>query len=214
VGRSEGLALIQRATLTGFVVAMVSSSLVSAAVLQSRQDEADALAAEASRTAAAQAEASEPPPPPIPSTVPPAPPPPPSTPPPPPPPKPKPKPPMAKGVPCSGAVRACVKLSSKQAWLLDGSGKVVLGPVPITSGKRGQPTPTGMWSVLWKDKDHKSQEFDDAPMPYSVFFAPGGIAFHTGSLRAQSSGCIHLANSTAARFFSALSVGDNVQVMR
>jgi lipoprotein-anchoring transpeptidase ErfK/SrfK len=208
--------MIQRSALTGLVVAVLASSLVSAAVLQSRQNEADAIAAEADRTAA-QAEASEPapPPPPLIPTAPstPAPPPPPSTPPPPPKPKPKPKP-VAQGVPCKGSVRACVKLSSKKAWLLDSAGQVIVGPVPITSGKSGEATPTGMWSVLWKDKDHKSQEFDDAPMPYSVFFAPGGIAFHTGSLRAQSSGCVHLANSTAARFFSTLSVGDAVQVIR
>ncbi|MDT7666305.1 MAG: hypothetical protein QOD04_5861, partial [Pseudonocardiales bacterium] len=58
------------------------------------------------------------------------------------------------------------------------------------------------------------REFDDAPMPWSVFFAAGGIAFHTGSLRAQSSGCIHLSDATAKRFFGNLTVGDVVQVLR
>jgi len=90
----------------------------------------------------------------------------------------------------------------------------LVGPVPITSGKSGERTPTGTHRVLWKDKDHLSREFDDAPMPYSVFFAAGGIAFHTGSLRAQSSGCIHLADSTAKRFFANLAVGDVVQVLK
>jgi lipoprotein-anchoring transpeptidase ErfK/SrfK len=71
-----------------------------------------------------------------------------------------------------------------------------------------------MHSVLWKDADHKSAEFDDAPMPWSVFFADGGIAFHTGSLRAQSSGCIHLSDSAARKFFSTLGVGDAVQVLK
>jgi lipoprotein-anchoring transpeptidase ErfK/SrfK len=109
-------------------------------------------------------------------------------------------------------VKACVKLSTRQAWLIS-NGKVVLGPVSITSGKKGERTPTGMHRVLWKDKDHESEEFDDAPMPFSVFFADGGIAFHTGSLRAQSSGCIHLSNSVAKRFFSFLKVGDGVRVV-
>lgn len=31
------------------------------------------------------------------------------------------------------------------------------------------------------------------PMPYSVFFAPGGIAFHEGSLTEDSHGCVRLA---------------------
>ena len=33
-------------------------------------------------------------------------------------------------------------------------GKVLAGPVPITSGKEGERTPTGTHRVLWKDKDH------------------------------------------------------------
>jgi lipoprotein-anchoring transpeptidase ErfK/SrfK len=124
------------------------------------------------------------------------------------------KPLLAKSAPCEAVVRACVKLSSKQAWLLDGSGGVIYGPVPITSGKKGDKTPAGMHSVLWKDADHKSAEFDDAPMPWSVFFADGGIAFHTGSLRAQSSGCIHLSDGAARKFFSTLGIGDAVQVLK
>jgi hypothetical protein len=130
---------------------------------------------------------------------------------------PKPPPPPAPvrvtGTPCLSNVRACVRLSTRQAWLISG-GKVLLGPVPITSGKSGERTPVGMHKVLWKDKDHLSKEFDDAPMPWSVFFADGGIAFHTGSLRAQSSGCVHLANSTAKRFFGFLRVGDRVNVVK
>jgi hypothetical protein len=131
---------------------------------------------------------------------------------PPPPPHPPPPHPVA-GTPCLSNVRACVKLSTRQAWLIS-NGRVVFGPVPITSGKPGQRTPTGLHVVSWKDADHRSSEFDDAPMPWSVFFASGGIAFHTGSLRAQSAGCIHLADSVARRFFSTLGVGDVVQVVQ
>jgi hypothetical protein len=132
---------------------------------------------------------------------------------PPPPPPPPPPPVLVRGTPCLSNVAACVRLSTRQAWLID-KGRVTLGPVPITSGKSGERTPTGRHRVLWKDKDHLSREFDDAPMPWSVFFAAGGIAFHTGSLRAQSSGCIHLSDATAKRFFGNLTVGDVVQVLR
>lgn len=131
----------------------------------------------------------------------------------PPPPPPPPPPHPVKGTPCMSNVSACVKLSTRQAWLISG-GKVLLGPVSITSGKSGERTPIGLHHVIWKDADHKSREFDDAPMPWSVFFAAGGIAFHTGSLRAQSSGCIHLADSVARRFYAALDVGDAVRVLR
>jgi hypothetical protein len=133
---------------------------------------------------------------------------------PPPPPPPLPAAPVTvAGTPCRSDVSACVRLSTDQAWLIS-DGKVVFGPVSITSGKSGQRTPAGMHEVLWKDKNHLSKEFNDAPMPWSVFFADGGIAFHTGSLRAESSGCVHLANANAKRFFTFLQVGDRVQVFR
>jgi lipoprotein-anchoring transpeptidase ErfK/SrfK len=200
--------MIHRAALIPLVVAMCTASLISAGILQHQNNQADLLA-----DGTVHEQVVDPPPIPTPPAVPP----PAAVPAPTVPPVPVPKPPKplpAKGAPCVTTVRACVKLSSRQAWLLDGAGQVILGPVPITSGKKGHATGTGVTTVLWKDKDHKSEEFDDAPMPYSVFFQAGGIAFHTGSLRAQSSGCIHLANATAIRFFSHLRVGDAVQVLR
>jgi lipoprotein-anchoring transpeptidase ErfK/SrfK len=204
--------MIRRAALTPLVVGMLTASLISAVVLQHHNNQiSTTLSAE---PAPQQQSIPEPPitMPPTPTVAP--------LPPTPPPialPAPKPvvpKPLQAKNAPCVAVVRACVKLSTRQAWLLDGSGSVVYGPVPITSGKKGDKTPTGMHAVLWKDADHKSKEFDDAPMPWSVFFADGGIAFHTGSLRAQSSGCIHLSDSAARKFFSTLGVGDSVQVLK
>ena len=86
------------------------------------------------------------------------------------------------GVPCAATVRACIDLAHNKAWLLRG-GVVEYGPVPITSGKPGYRTPVGTFRVLSKERLHLSRAFDNAPMPYSVFFIPG-IAFHQGSLRA------------------------------
>jgi lipoprotein-anchoring transpeptidase ErfK/SrfK len=108
-------------------------------------------------------------------------------------------------------VAACVQLSTKRAWLIDG-GKVSYGPVPITSGRPGWRTPPGMFAVTFKDLNHKSRAFNNAPMPYSVFFN-GGIAFHQGSLSVPSHGCIHLSRAAAQTFFGALSRGDAVQVV-
>ena len=120
-----------------------------------------------------------------------------------------PKPPP--GVPCTGAADACVDLSAKKTWLLS-DGEIIYGPVPITSGKSGFETPPGTFKVGWKNKDHVSSIYD-APMPYSVFFN-GGIAFHQGSLSEPSHGCIHLGQGAASTYFSELSVGDTVEVVR
>jgi hypothetical protein len=112
--------------------------------------------------------------------------------------------------PCPAAASACVDLSGEQAWL-QSAGKITYGPVPITSGREGHRTGTGMFSVFWRDKDHLSSIFNDAPMPNSVFF-DNGIAFHEGSLSDQSHGCIHLSWDASETFFDTLSVGDNVYV--
>jgi lipoprotein-anchoring transpeptidase ErfK/SrfK len=116
------------------------------------------------------------------------------------------------GVPCAATVRACIDLAHNKAWLLRG-GVVEYGPVPITSGRSGYRTPVGTFRVLSKERVHLSRAFDNAPMPYSVFFIPG-IAFHQGSLAVTSHGCIHLSKSAALRFFGALARGDVVQAVR
>lgn len=116
----------------------------------------------------------------------------------------------AAKMPCTPTARACVRLSTNQAWLLR-DGKVVSGPVPVSHGRKGFATPPGTFRVTFKNQDHVSSIYDQE-MPYSVFFN-GGIAFHQGSVRLRSHGCVHLTASAARTFFSALSPGDRVQVV-
>jgi len=123
------------------------------------------------------------------------------------------KPVMAAGVPCTITAKACVSLSGKQAWLLD-DGKIVYGPVKMLPGKKDDPTPVGKFKVQYKEKLHLSTEFNGAPMPNSVFFAPGGIAFHEGSLGRYSAGCVPLSSAASLKFFNTLDKGDEVQVVR
>ncbi len=119
---------------------------------------------------------------------------------------------QSTAAPCASSAAACIDLSSQKAWLMNG-GQVTYGPTPITSGKPGYRTPAGTFKVLWKDRDHRSRAFDNAPMPYSVFFTSSGIAFHQGSLKVPSHGCIHLGRGAAVNFFNKLSAGQVVQVV-
>ncbi|MFB9383329.1 L,D-transpeptidase [Pseudonocardia petroleophila] len=120
-------------------------------------------------------------------------------------------PPVVPGTPCTATAAACVDLVGLQAWLFQ-DGQVLRGPVPISIGAGGEDrTPAGRFQVEWKNKDHISGE-SGAPMPYAVFFAPGGIAFHEGNLQTKSAGCVRLAHDEAAAFFDYLQVGDEVQV--
>ncbi|MBW0106751.1 L,D-transpeptidase, partial [Pseudonocardia sp. KRD-291] len=95
------------------------------------------------------------------------------------------------GTPCSVGTRACVDLETDQAWLIR-HGEIEYGPVTVSHGGQGEETPTGEFSVQRKDAHHRSKEFDDAPMPWAVFFAPGGIAFHEGNPQTQSAGCVRM----------------------
>jgi hypothetical protein len=126
-------------------------------------------------------------------------------------PTPEPQPVVAPSPPCGPEIRACVSLSQNLAWLLR-DGVVEYGPVPITQGRPGQETPVGKFAVAWKDAVHTSSSYG-TPMPHSVFFAAGGIAFHEGSLTEQSHGCVHLSPDVAKTFFDALPVKASVQVV-
>jgi hypothetical protein len=118
---------------------------------------------------------------------------------------------LVEGTPCTDTARACVDLGHNQAWLIH-DGHVARGPVLISHGGQGKETPTGTFSVQWKDETHKSAEFNNAPMPFAVFFAPGGIAFHQGNPRNPSAGCVHLSADDAKAWYADLQVGDEVQV--
>jgi hypothetical protein len=118
---------------------------------------------------------------------------------------------LVPGTPCTAIAKACIDLAHNEAWLVN-DGHVVRGPVRISPGAAGENTPIGTFDVQWKDLHHRSKEFNNAPMEYSVFFAPGGIAFHEGSLQKRSAGCVHLSAVNAAAWYSYLKVGDQVQV--
>lgn len=73
----------------------------------------------------------------------------------------------------------------------------------ISSGRKGYETPTGSYRPTRLEREWYSTQYDDAPMPYAVFFS-GGYAIHGGYSRVgrpASHGCIRLNNGNAATFF-------------
>jgi hypothetical protein len=115
------------------------------------------------------------------------------------------------GTPCTAEAGACVDLAAKQAWLI-ADGLVAHGPVPISAGGPGRETPRGNFRVEWKNANHRSAEHDGARMPFAVFFAEGGIAFHEGRLDTPSAGCVRLGREDASYFYDFLELGEPVQV--
>jgi hypothetical protein len=77
----------------------------------------------------------------------------------------------------------------------------------VSTGAPGYTTPPGSYRPNRMKLEHFSKEWDDAPMPYSIFFTDRGHAIHgtphRGSLgRAVSHGCVRLAEENAAFLFS------------
>ena len=117
--------------------------------------------------------------------------------------------------PCAPAVKACVSISKHTAWLTDGHGHTLDGPVRVSTGGAGEEdTPTGQFTVQWKDRDFRSSEYHGAPMPEAVFFDTHGRAFHAGNPGRTSGGCVHLPKKDAVRFYDELQPNDRVQIVR
>jgi lipoprotein-anchoring transpeptidase ErfK/SrfK len=96
------------------------------------------------------------------------------------------------------------KLSQKMTVSVDGTERYVW---LISTGAAGYSTPSGSYTPFRMERDHFSKEWDDAPMPNSIFFTPGGHAIHgspyTKSLgRRASHGCVRLAPDNAATLYA------------
>ena len=78
---------------------------------------------------------------------------------------------------------------------------------PVSTGTSTYATPSGSFTPFRMEADHRSKEWDDAPMPHAVFFTKQGHAIH-GSYHIRrlgtpaSHGCVRLAPGNAARLFS------------
>ncbi|MEJ5997570.1 L,D-transpeptidase [Corynebacterium sp. H130] len=112
---------------------------------------------------------------------------------------------------CPPQARACLDKAGNRAWLQHG-GEITYGPVPVSHGAPGWETPSGTFYVTRKVKDEISYEFNNAPMPNSVYFTNNGIAFHAGRIDWLSHGCVHLQYDDSAAFFNDLQLGEMVYV--
>jgi lipoprotein-anchoring transpeptidase ErfK/SrfK len=114
---------------------------------------------------------------------------------------------------CPAKATACVDLTRHLTWL-QSAGRVTFGPVSAEPGPPGSAhaTPRGTFEVSWKGGPDFISNIYHEPMPWPVFFAPGGIAFHGGSLTTPSHGCVHLTDENARYYNDHLPVGAEVVV--
>ena len=91
---------------------------------------------------------------------------------------------------------------------------VRIGVSTISSGKDGYETPTGVFTILEKDKDHRSRTYDDAKMPYQQRLTWKGVALHAGNLPGfpASHGCVRLPMEFAKKLFDVTPMGGTVVI--
>jgi hypothetical protein len=78
---------------------------------------------------------------------------------------------------------------------------------PVSTGIPSYETPNGSFRTFRMEEDHYSKEFDDAPMPHSIFFTKIGHAIHgtdsVGRLGSPAShGCVRLSRANASTLYA------------
>jgi hypothetical protein len=78
---------------------------------------------------------------------------------------------------------------------------------PVSTGNPSHETPNGTFQTFRMEADHFSKEFDDAPMPHSIFFTKVGHAIHGTESEGRlgtpvSHGCVRLSRDNAATLYA------------
>src|SRR3954465_2078591 len=78
---------------------------------------------------------------------------------------------------------------------------------PVSSGLPSYETPNGSFRAFRMEEDHYSKEFDDAPMPHSIFFTKIGHAIHGTDSESRlgtpaSHGCVRLSRAHASTLYA------------
>jgi hypothetical protein len=89
-----------------------------------------------------------------------------------------------------------------------------IGVSTCSTGKPGHDTPTGVFTILQKDKDHRSSTYNNAPMPNMNRLTWDGVALHAGKLPGYpaSHGCVRLPMLFSEKLFGVTHVGTPVIV--
>jgi hypothetical protein len=112
----------------------------------------------------------------------------------------------------SGPAVMVVSLTEQKAYVYRNG--ILIGATTVSTGRPGHVTPTGVFTVLQKQKEHRSTIYDGAPMPYMERLTWGGIALHAGGLPGypESHGCVHLPSEFAKLLFDTSPAGMTVVI--
>ncbi|HVL71130.1 MAG TPA: L,D-transpeptidase family protein [Beijerinckiaceae bacterium] len=85
----------------------------------------------------------------------------------------------------------------------------------VSTGKPGNDTPTGAFPILQKKLHHRSNLYDDAPMPFMQRLTWDGVALHAGRAtgRPISHGCIRLPEAFARKLYEVTNFSSTLVVV-
>lgn len=107
---------------------------------------------------------------------------------------------------------AIVSISDQHIEVFGANGRIARSRV--STGMRGKDTPTGVFSILQRNRYHRSNIYSNAPMPYMQRLTWSGIALHEGyvpNYRA-SHGCIRMPSGFASSLWKLGRIGMRVIV--
>lgn len=109
-------------------------------------------------------------------------------------------------------IMAIVSIKTQQVTLYDADGWILRAPV--STGTTERETPAGVFAVVERKRDHRSNMYDDAWMPHLQRITWNGIALHGGPLPgyAASHGCVRLPFGFAEKLFDKTRIGMRVIV--
>src|ERR1700722_7550405 len=109
-----------------------------------------------------------------------------------------------------GPLQIIISIADQRVSLFDNG--TLIARSSVSTGTRGHPTPLGVFSVISKQRWHRSNIYSAAPMPYMQRITWSGIALHAGVVPGHpaSHGCIRLKNDFAVRLWRLTKRGTRV----
>jgi hypothetical protein len=113
----------------------------------------------------------------------------------------------------AGPLFAVVSLADQHVSFYDANG--LWARSGVSTGVPGHPTPTGIFTILEKERWHRSNIYSGAPMPFMQRLAWTGVAMHEGAVHeghTASHGCIRMHAEFARQLYGVTNIGQRVIV--
>jgi lipoprotein-anchoring transpeptidase ErfK/SrfK len=101
-----------------------------------------------------------------------------------------------------GPLIISISIAQQKLRVYDANG--LYAESPVSTGMPGHPTPMGVFSVIQKQKFHRSNIYSGAPMPFMQRITWSGVAMHAGVLPGYpaSHGCIRMPAAFAVKMYN------------